>query len=99
MFRGDIQHETIPPVFAGITPGDIDIMLLTVDIAHTPHGDEEPVAFLLGTRRVQVIEILDRWLSAQQNYFKVLADDGSLYILRQDAATREWEMTLFRAEP
>jgi hypothetical protein len=87
------------PFFAFIPLAQVDVMHLTVDTRKTQYGDEEPIAFLMGPRRVQVMDILDRWLSTEQSYYKVLTDDGALYILRQDAASREWEMTLFRATP
>lgn len=91
-------HESIPSVLAALCD-EGDFMFLTVDTAATLQGDEEPVAFLLGSRRVCVLEVLDRWLSTEQSYYKILADDGALYILRREMATGDWEMTLFRAEP
>jgi hypothetical protein len=54
-------------------------------------GEEEPRAFTIGGRRVEVVEIMDRWLSPDQRYFKVRGGDGSLYLLRHDEATGEWE--------
>lgn len=58
----------------------------------------EPRSFLLGSRRIDVVEILDRWLSSAHSYFKVRTDDGALYILRHDLPTGQWEMTLFRSD-
>ena len=54
-------------------------------------GEEEPRAFTIGGRRVEVIEIMDRWLSPDHRYFKVRGSDGSLYLLRHDEATGDWE--------
>ncbi|WP_420476278.1 hypothetical protein [Noviherbaspirillum sp. ST9] len=72
-------------------------MILDVETLPGPHGDREPVAFLLGARRVVVVNILDRWLSADCSYFKVEADESSIFILRHFHATREWELTLYQA--
>jgi hypothetical protein len=58
-------------------------------------GEEEPRAFHLGERRFEVLEILDRWLSPRERYFKLRADDGNVYILRHDEREGEWDMTMF----
>jgi hypothetical protein len=58
-------------------------------------ADETPVRFYLGARRVEVAEVLDRWLAPDHRYFKVLGDDGDTYILRHDTGADRWELTLF----
>jgi hypothetical protein len=58
-------------------------------------ADSEPLAFHLGTRRVAVAEILDRWLDPAHRYFKLRGDDGGIYVLRHDTADQRWEMILF----
>ena len=58
-------------------------------------GEEEPRAFELGDRRLEVVEIIDRWLAPDHRYFKVQADDDNVYILRHDEVAGEWEMTSF----
>ena len=58
-------------------------------------ADEEPRRFFIGTREIEVGEILDRWLDPTHRYFKVRSDDGGVYILRQDVPSQTWEMTLF----
>jgi hypothetical protein len=62
-------------------------------------ADEEPRSFALGDRRVEVIQIIDRWLVPDHRYFKVQGDDGNLYILRHDEPAGEWEMSSFAARP
>jgi hypothetical protein len=59
-------------------------------------GEEEPRAFTLGERRLQVNSILDRWLAPDHRYFKVAADDGNTYILRHDEARDDWDLGAFR---
>lgn len=59
-------------------------------------GEQEPRAFLLGERRLQVASLLDRWLAPEYRYFKVAASDGNTYILRYDEARGEWELGAFR---
>ncbi len=58
-------------------------------------GEETPRGFSLGERRIAVIDVIDRWLAPDHRYFKVLGDDGNVYILRHDTAADQWELTLF----
>jgi hypothetical protein len=55
-------------------------------------GDEEPRAFTLGTTRLAIVEILDRWADPEHRYFKVKTDDGRTLILRHDSTSDEWEL-------
>jgi hypothetical protein len=59
-------------------------------------GEETPRRFSLGARWIEVLDVLDRWLDPEHRYFKVLGDDGAMYILRHDAETAAWEMTPYR---
>jgi hypothetical protein len=43
-----------------------------------------------------VRQVLDRWLAPDCRHFKLMGDDGGVYILRHDSATHAWEMTFFR---
>jgi hypothetical protein len=72
-------------------------MILHVESSVGPHGDAEPRAFNLGSRRIEVLQIIDRWLSTEYGYFKLHASDGSTYILRHDELSNQWELTLFQA--
>jgi len=58
-------------------------------------GEETPRRFSLGERKIEVLEVLDRWLGPGHRYFKVRGDDGDFYILRHEAATDAWELKLF----
>ena len=54
---------------------------------------------LLGDCRVDVIEVLDRWLAPDHRYFKIRGGDGDTYIVRQDSTTGEWTRAYFDADP
>jgi len=41
-------------------------------------GEEAPQRFFLGERRIEVAEIVDRWLDPAHRYFKVRGDDGGV---------------------
>ena len=71
-------------------------MKLRVECYAGYRGDEEPRAFALGERRLEVLEILDRWLAPDHRYFKVAASDGDTYILRHDNVTGEWTLGAYR---
>lgn len=59
-------------------------------------GEETPRAFILGSRRVEIVEVLDRWKEQRvaersiKIYFKVKGDDGLVYTLCYDEEEREW---------
>jgi len=72
-------------------------MILQVESRQGLHGDREPAAFMLGERRIEVMQIIDRWLAVDQCYFKLLGSDDATYILRFLPASHEWDMTLFQA--
>ena len=58
-------------------------------------GEETPRWLKLGERRIEVREIIDRWLDPQHRYFKLRGDDGGTYLVRHDVAADMWELTLY----
>jgi hypothetical protein len=60
-------------------------------------GVETPRRFHLDGRKVEIVECDDQWHGADYRYFKVKGDDGSVYILRFDEPSNEWELTSSRA--
>jgi len=61
-------------------------------------GDETPTRFCLGSREIDVQDVLDRWLDPSHRYFKLRGDDGGIYILRHDSTTDIWELVLFDSD-
>jgi hypothetical protein len=61
-------------------------------------GEESPRVLWLDDRRVDIIEIVDRWLAPDHRYFKVRGEDGDLYIVRHHPSNDAWELTMFRRE-
>ncbi len=61
-------------------------------------GEERPTVFFMGVHRIEVIEVLDRWLAPDHRYFKVEGDDGGFYILRHDVVSDKWELTSFKQQ-
>jgi len=62
-------------------------------------GEEEPRAFVIGERRLDVIEVRDRWHGPDHRYFRVLASDGDVYVLRHDERVGEWTLGAYRRAP
>ncbi len=65
-------------------------------------ADERPVRFsfpLQGQKRTyEVKEVLDQWYGPDYQCFKVLADDGNIYILRHQEAADLWTLDSFRRQ-
>jgi uncharacterized protein (UPF0128 family) len=61
-------------------------------------ADERPVRFRLDGREYLVEEVLDQWYGRDDQFFKVRADDGNLYILRHELSVPEggWHQVSFQ---
>lgn len=61
-------------------------------------GDERPVRFRLDQHAYIVEEVLDRWYGPEDAFYKVRADDGNVYILRQQTSIPDggWSLVSFR---
>lgn len=70
-------------------------MTIRVECYAGYRGEQEPIAFWLGGRRLEARAIVDRWAGPGQRWFRVDAGDGHLYVLRHDEATGEWELAAF----
>ena len=73
-------------------------MKLTVECYSGRKVDEQPVRFWLGGRQYRVETVLDQWYDPESIFYKVRADDGNLYILRQQTSTPDgaWDLVSFR---
>ncbi len=58
-------------------------------------GEQTPRRFSLDGRSIEVVEVLDAWLAPDHRYFKIRGDDGACYILRNEAATGSWDLTMY----
>jgi len=62
-------------------------------------SEETPRRFWMGSRKIEILEILDRWLSPDHRHFKIAGDDDAVYILRYDIQSDQWELTFFKQDP
>ncbi len=73
-------------------------MNLRVECYSGYRGEETPRQLWFGSRRVEVVEVLDRWLAPDHRYFKIEGHDGGTYILRHDVVEQRWELTMFERQ-
>ena len=53
-------------------------------------ANERPLYFLIDGSRLEAENILDRWYGEENDYFKVLAGDGRVYLLRWHRFDDRW---------
>jgi hypothetical protein len=59
-------------------------------------GEETPKAFMLGGKRIEVVEIQKRWIEeatgdrATKRFFEVKGSDGGIHKIFYDEKTAEW---------
>jgi len=63
-----------------------------VDCYAGHRGEETPRRLEIEGRLIEVVAVIDRWLSPDHRYFKVRGDDGAVYLLRHEEAVDRWEL-------
>ena len=53
-------------------------------------ANERPVSFELDERNVSIERIIDRWAGVESDYFKVLGNDGCVYLLKWNRSPDIW---------
>jgi len=71
-------------------PKNSQIKRIEVNSYSGYRANERPLNFLLDKKRYEVKEILDQWCGQDHDYFKVLADDGLVYLLKWDRYLDIW---------
>jgi hypothetical protein len=69
-------------------------LLISVRTYSGHKADERPVSFTRGRVTVQVEEIVDRWYGPDHSYFKLVGDNGRVYVIRHDTAGDTWEIVV-----
>lgn len=59
-------------------------------------ANERPIRFRLGGHDYMVQEVLDQWYGPEDTYFKLIADDQNIYILRYRPGVDAWSLESFR---
>ena len=55
-------------------------------------ADERPISFTLLGRELMVEEIIDRWYGPNNSFFKVLANDTKVYLIKYDQDEDQWTL-------
>ena len=80
-------------------PGQVALENRTMDIRVECYSgyrvEETPRRIWFAARTVDVRKVLDRWLSPDHRYFKVLGDDNAVYIIRYDETEHRWQLHYF----
>jgi hypothetical protein len=76
----------------------MELMKLNVECYAGRKADERPVRFWLEGTQYFIKAVLDQWYDPEGIFYKVRADDGNLYILRQQTSTPDgaWDLVSFR---
>ncbi len=53
-------------------------------------ANERPLSFVMDRKTIEVLEIIDRWYGVESDYFKILGQDGMLYILKWHRLLDVW---------
>jgi hypothetical protein len=71
-------------------------MQIQVDCYAGYRGEETPRFIRMADNKIEVIEVVDRWLTPDQRYFKITGDDDATYIICHDTVTGGWELVFYR---
>jgi hypothetical protein len=73
-------------------------MKVNVECYSGRKADERPVRCHLEGKQYLVEAVLDKWYDPKSIFYKVRADDGNFYILRQQTSTPDgaWDLVSFR---
>ena len=55
-------------------------------------ANERPLYFRFEQKKLSVVDVLDRWYGEEHDYFKVLADDGKVYLIRWHRLLDSWAL-------
>lgn len=70
--------------------------MMKIDCCADHSMNEGPTLFSLMNRSYTVEEIIDRWYGAGVVYFKILANDGNIYLLKHDERQDWWDLVFYQ---
>ena len=71
-------------------------MQIQVDCYAGYRGEETPRFIRMANNKIEVIEVVDRWLAPDHRYFKITGDDDATYIICHDTVKGGWELVFYR---
>ena len=73
------------------------LMHIQVECHAGYRGEETPRFIRMATYKIEIREIVDRWLSPNHRYFKILGSDEATYIIRHDIENWQWELVFYQS--
>ena len=55
-------------------------------------ANERPLRFLLNGQELEVKKLLDRWAGQDHDYFKILAGDDCVYLMKWHRSLDKWHL-------
>ena len=79
----------------------VEMMSKKIDVAAYAgyKGDERPLLFVLDHQKLIVEDVMDRWYGQENDYFKVLASDGRVYLLKRHRNADLWYLAKVTERP
>ncbi len=71
---------------------DSRLKVIHVDCYSGYKVNERPIDFTVRGRKLIVEEIVDRWYGVDHSYFKILANDQKIYLIRYDQDEDLWTL-------
>lgn len=65
---------------------------IQVDCYAGYRGEETPRRFMIGSDLIEVVSVIDRWVTPDYRCFKIEGDDHRVYILRQSISSGNWQL-------
>ena len=73
-------------------------MKIQVECYSGHKADERPIKFWLGDLVLFVETVEDQWYGPDDIYFRVVADDGNIYVLGHNEHNDDWTLESFRSK-
>ena len=70
-------------------------MKIQVDCYSGFRGEERPKRFWIRSKKIEIKQIIDQWVSPDHRHFKILGNDSSLYTIEFEPASATWELSFF----
>ena len=71
-------------------PGDKLLKEIKVVAYSGYKANERPLRLLIDDKDLEVEQIIDRWYGVDHDYFKCLANDGQVYLLKWHRLHDQW---------
>ena len=55
-------------------------------------ANERPLRLILGAKKLKIMRVIGKWIGEDHDYFKCLADDGQVYLLKWHRIQDQWHL-------